>query len=284
MEPDHRLKLSRALRRILLPLVRLCIRNEVSYADFAELSRMSFVESAREDFQLPGAEMSNARISVLTGMSRKHIKLVLEKIDGNDVFSPTPENRAQRVVQGWLNDSEFLDSENRPMALTIKGPDKEPGSFIELIKRYGGDVSYGAILDQLNHLKLTRHFDENTVELIDRGYIPLDNILEQTDVIGKSVSDLFKTALYNVHSDVGARRLQRQVVYSHIDAERAKECQSLIEESSKELIDKLNVKLNEVQIESSDQAEANLIRVGFGVYYIEEAMDSQPITEKKSHE
>lgn len=275
MNSDYRSSLMQALRRILLSLTRLCIRHDVTYSDLTELTRLSYVEAAQKHFRLPDTEMTNARIAVLTGMSRRHVKHVKELLENHDECLPPPQNRAQRVVHGWLNDAEFLDKNKAPLVLPLKNNNagKEVGSFVALVKRYSGDVSYGAILDELNHARVTEQPDENTVSLVTRAYIPYKSDSEQIRVIGKSVSDLFNTALHNIESE--KKRLQRQIVYSHIDAQIADECKAMIEESAKELIDKLNARLVEAKRETNQTDCKDLKRVGFGVYYIEDLMEKE---------
>lgn len=273
MDTEHQTKLTDALSSILEPLSRLCIRNEVTYAELMELARMAYVHTAQTHFRLPDSEMTNARIAVLTGMSRKHVKHVKEALSNKDASTELALNRAQRVVHGWLNDAEFLDNENTPLVLPLKNKknSKEFGSFVALVKRYSGDVSYGAILDELNHAQVTRQPDEHTVALVNNAYVPFKSDAEQIRIIGKSVTDLFNAALHNIESDEDDKRLQRQVVYSHIDEALVDELQLMIEEHSKLLLDKLNAGLAAAK-EKSDKNSSNLKRVGFGVYYIEDVI------------
>lgn len=271
MESDHQTQLITALSSILEPLARLCIRHEVTYAELMELARMSYVQTAQSHFQLPDSEMTNARIAVLTGMSRRHVKHVRDMLSSQDEKTEPALNRAQRVVHGWLNDAEFLDKKNTPLVLPIKNTKKgkEFGSFVALVKRYSGDVSYGAILDELNHASVTRQPDEHTVSLINNAYVPFKSDAEQIRIIGKSVTDLFNAALHNIEADKNNKRLQRQVVYSHIDEELVDDLQTFIEEHSKQLIDKLNARLAKAKSKSGKN-NGNIKRVGFGVYYVED--------------
>lgn len=271
MDSDYQPKVSDALSSILEPLARLCIRHEVTYAELMELARMSYVHTAQKHFRLPDSEMTNARIAVLTGMSRRHVKHVKEILSSQDELAEPALNRAQRVVHGWLNDTEFLDKKKTPLVLPIKNTKKgkEHGSFVALVKRYSGDVSYGAILDELNHALVTEQPDEHTVSLINNAYVPFKSDAEQIRIIGKSVTDLFNAILHNIEADKDNKRLQRQVVYSHIDEELVDDLKEMIEENSKLLIDKLNTRLAEAK-KSSNKNAGNAKRVGFGVYYVEE--------------
>jgi len=106
--------LTSMMKKVLRPLARLLLRNGVAYADFSAVARRIFVEVASEDFGLPGRKQSVSRVSILTGVNRKEVKRLLEE---------------------------------KPKALNWGEPLAE-GSFEELVKRYSGDMTARAILDQ----------------------------------------------------------------------------------------------------------------------------------------
>ena len=272
MDLDRKTLQTEALSRILEPLIRLCIRNEITYSELMEYARISYVETAQQHFQLPDSDMTDARLAVLTGMSRRHVKHVKDLIENQTEASKPSQNRAQRVVEGWLNDAEFLDKKKNPLALPIKNTKngKEFGSFVALVKRYSGDITYGAILDELNHARITEQPNKDTVVLTNHAYVPAEDALEHMRIIGRSVSDLFNVALHNTSTSDHEKRLQRQIVYSHIDEELVDELQDIIEDNSKQLIDKLNVRLKAAKERSKNAPRDRLKRVGFGVYYIEQ--------------
>ena len=173
MTSQHNTKFSRALVTLLRPLIRLCLRHEVTNAELAELVRLTYVEVAYDRYSIPGVEMTLSRAAVLTGMSRKEIARLKELAANNDALAVQRPNKAQQVVHGWLNDAEFTDSNNLPLSLPLKN--KKDGaeycSFVALVKRYGGDVTFGAILDELNHIGVTEQPDENTVALVNLSLI-----------------------------------------------------------------------------------------------------------------
>jgi len=256
---------------MLRPLIRLCIRHEVTHAELTELVRLSYVDVAYDHFSIPEVEMTISRVAVLTGLSRKEVVRLREALDQSQVLAQQKPNRAQRVVHGWLNDAEFIDEKGIPRTLPIKNRQdgKEQGSFVSLVKRYSGDVTYGAILDELNHIGVTEQPDESNVALVNYAYVPHQDDLEQVRVIGTSVSDLFNTALHNIAPETDEKRFQRQVVYSHIDESLIDDCRKVIAEKAQELLETLNSTLAEAKAKSAKNRSGKLKRIGFGMYHIE---------------
>ena len=276
MASEYKTTISRALVALLRPLIRLCLRHEVTNAELAELVRLTYVEVAYDSYNIPGVEMTLSRAAVLTGMSRKEIARLKELAANNDALATQRPNKAQQVVHGWLNDAEFTDANNLPLTLPIKN--KKDGteycSFVALVKRHGGDVTFGAILDELNHIGVTEQPDENTVALVNYAYIPHKDDLDQVRVVATSVGDLFDTGLHNIECETTDKRFQRQVVYSHIDESLVEELQAISAEKGQELLEFLNQRMADAKSKSATMKSSKLKRIGLGMYYFERETDS----------
>lgn len=286
---EHKDKLASAVSLILRPLVRLLVRHEFTHTELTELVRQTYVSVAYDEYGIPEREMTVSRAAVLTGLSRKEVVRLRETLEQDEALTKQKPNRAQRVVHGWLSDPEFLNSKKKPLILPIKNKKngKEYGSFVALVKRYSGDITYGAVLDELNHVGVTDQPDPDTVRLANSAYIPRKDEIEQVRIVATSVTDLFNTALHNIDAPDGEKRFQRQVIYSGISEEVAEEFRSLAIDKSSPYIEELNQFLaskRKPAATAKGKAEKSTTaklkkRVGFGIYHFEETVDP---TKKKS--
>lgn len=276
MDSNYKNHLATAIRRILRPLVHLLIKHEVTHAELTELVRQAYVDVAYNSYGIPDQEMTVSRVAVLTGLSRKEVVRLKALADAESPIKQTP-NRAQRVVQGWMSDKEFLNSKKRPKILPIKNlvNSEEYGSFVALCKRYSGDITYGAVLDELNRVEITTQPDSDTVKLVNTAYVPKKDELEQVRVIATCIADLFNTSLHNIDAEAGQERFQRQVVYGGIDETIAEEFRELAAEKSAELVEELNVFLAERRAQKPAKNKNTKRRVGFGVYHIDETEEKR---------
>jgi len=286
LDSQHKTKLVRALVSMLRPLIRICLRHEVTNAEFSELVRLTYVEVAYEQYNIPEVEMSLSRAAVLTGLSRKEVGRLRELLKHSDALIKQSPNRAQRVVHGWMNDKEFTDDNGLPLTLLIKQKKrgKEYGSFVSLVKRYSGDVTYGAILDELNRTGVTEQPDENTVALVNYAYVPHQDDLENVRVVTTSVADHFETGLHNLDAEAQNKRYQRQVLYSHIDASFVAQLQATISAKAQKLLESLNTDLSDAKEKSKTMGNENLKRVGFGMYYFENKSIRSTLTSSSKHD
>ncbi|MDX1636001.1 MAG: DUF6502 family protein, partial [Marinobacter sp.] len=208
--------LYRALSRILRPLARLMLRNGVGYGEFSELVKQAFVDSALEDFSDPQRKATDSRAAVLTGLTRKEVKRLREK-SASQSDAPVPASatsRAARVVSGWVQDREFQDSEGAPAMLAFDGPN----SFSELVKRYSGDMTPRAVLDELVRVGVVVPGDK--LVLRKRAYTPSGDDNAMLDIFGEDVSDLISTIDHNlVQGPERAPLYQRTLSYDKIPPE-----------------------------------------------------------------
>ncbi len=278
-ESSHKLQLARAVVRMLRPLIRLLIRHEMTHTELNELMRQTYVEVAFDHFTIPDQEMTNSRVAVLTGLSRKEVVRMRDALDNNEALQKQKPNRAQRVVNGWLSDKEFLDKESNPLVLPIRNVTngKQHASFMALVKRYSGDITYGAVLEELNHIGVTHQPDERTVELINSAYVPRKDELEQVRVVATSVADLFNTAIHNIDAKDTSKRFQRQVVYSDIHQNDVEEFKQLTADVSGPVLQQLNAFLSKHRSKNIEPKQKR--RIGFGFYYIEGDPD-KPVDNK----
>lgn len=97
---NHKAILS-AVRRILMSLMRILLRNGIPFSAFADIAKKAYVNVAMEDFKIHGRKQSISRISILTGLHRKEVKAIQQAVIAGDDSSPDDKgNRAARVISG----------------------------------------------------------------------------------------------------------------------------------------------------------------------------------------
>ena len=209
MNDLHR-TLAHAMRTLLVPLVRILLRNGVPFAEFCEHAKQAYVDAAAE-LVVPGRKPSISRIAVVTGLTRKEVSRLLKMKDGES--APVERyNRAARVVSAWVREAEFRDGSGRPMALPAEGR----RSFAELVRRYGGDVPHRAVLDELVRVGAATHTRDGCVRLLTRAYVPHDGDEEKLAILGTDVADLVSSIDHNLVSAPEDAFFQRKVSYDNL--------------------------------------------------------------------
>jgi hypothetical protein len=269
MGKSAREALTTAVARILRPLVRILLKNGISYRTFADIARSQFVEIARTEFGVGGRKQSVSRIAVITGLTRKEVSRLLDATAASDRQESDRYHRAARVVAGWRRDEAFCKPNGAPGTLSIKGPGP---SFQELVLRYGGDVPYRAVLDELLLAGVVERPSENQVRLIKPAYLPQGDEAMKLHILGADTAYLVDTIGRNLRATRPEEALfQRKVLYDNLPDEALPALRRLSSESAQRLLEELDRWLSRHDRDANPEVRGcGRNTAGIGIYYFEE--------------
>lgn len=257
--------LAKATIRMLRPVIHILMRNEISCSEFVEMAKQAYVDVAYERFAIPNRKTTYSRVSVLTGLSRKEVMRLSGQEEKDVPFVKGKVNRTSRVIAGWLKDKDFLDADNQPLDLPLKG---EAG-FEALVSRYGGDVTMVSMLDELKRLEAIEVLDDKKIRLVSYTYIPQKDHTEKVEIFAMCATDFLETGLHNIDHSGEEANFQRQVVYRAIPESVAKEFKEYSKKKSLDLLLDYSRWLNENQNRSSVKEGEAVKRIGAGIYHFE---------------
>lgn len=266
--------LTTSVVRLLVPLVRVLLRNGMSFNAFADLAKRVYVDVGMREFGIPGKKQTVSRASILTGLSRKEVqRLVSERDLTGRSEARERYNRAARVIAGWVRDREFTDASGDPSALPLEGA---RASFAQLVKRYSGDVPARAILDELVRVGAVEESGADHVRLLARAYIPQTSDLDKLDILGADVADLIATIDHNLRTGSGDPRFQRKVMYDNVPREAVAPFRALSSEQAQALLEAMDKWLSQRDRDINPAQEGSgRVRMGIGIYYFEESLEKR---------
>lgn len=141
---DH---LRGALSLMLKPLVRLLIAQGVTHAEFAETAKEVYVETVLRHFEDAG-RINKSRIAILTGLTRKEVKNVIDKTLDSTIPEKTF-SRPERVLTGWFSDPAYTGPYGIPLELPYESEEPGEPSFSVLVRQYSGDMPPRQMLKEL---------------------------------------------------------------------------------------------------------------------------------------
>lgn len=273
-QPKHLKALSTATLRLLRPLVRILLRNNVSHRTFSELAKLVYVDVANAEFGVTGKKQTTSRVAILTGLTRKEAQRLLAQPPDTESVTEEEYHRASRVITGWVRDPDFGDGKGHPHPLRMEG---SRASFSELVKRYSGDIPVRAMLDELLRTGAIKQLKDGRICLLSRGYIPQKGVVEKLHVLGTDTADLISTIDHNVNENPSKPRFQRKVMYDNVPVEAAKEFQVLAAAQGQELLETLDQWLSHRDRDVNPSSKGTgRVRVGLGIYLFEEDVNSKP--------
>lgn len=149
--PNSRSPADEALVALLLPISRLMLASDIGIDQLVSAAKQAYVKAAISEVFPVGSRVNISRLSVATGLTRKEVSLLVDRISGggDHLIRQAKEQRAIRVLRGWCVDPRFRDERGQPARLALRGNKR---AFALLVKLYGGDVTPTSVLRELERM------------------------------------------------------------------------------------------------------------------------------------
>lgn len=256
-----------ACRRFMLPIARMLLTVGISYREFAEVTKASFVEAATSDYGLRGRPTNTSRVAVLTGLTRKEVKRLKQTL-----AKAEPEiskmGPASTLLHFWHKDADFLTDEGDPLDLIKDGPGP---SFAELARRYGGDVPEGALLSELKRTGIVVEMPSGKLRAVSRYFVPKGAEHKFVDAVVFSLENICDTMASNVAlPQDGKARFERYAWSDRLSETQRRQFEDFAVAKSRSLLEMLDdwLAANEVNAEGQPIRPTRQ-RVGLGIYYFD---------------
>jgi len=259
-----------AARQWLRPLVHVLIRCGVTWKEFAELSRRSYVEVASHQFGKRGRPTNVSRTAVLTGLTRREVRKQRARLAATTDTFPGHVTKASLVLSAWHQDRDLLDARGKPLPLPLEG---EAVSFAALLRRCGaGDVRPSTLLKELLSAQAVRETCDGRLEPLKRSYVPQSMDERLITMWGKRITDVAKTYVHNLTRPAHApTRFERAAVNDSVNASALSDFQRFLEQEGEAFLERVDAWLtaHEARAGASDNPQG-VVRLGAGLYHIQD--------------
>lgn len=258
-----------AILKLLRPLVKLLLRNNIPYGAFSELVKKTYVDVAEQEFLVGEKKQTKSRIATITGLTRREVVRLMETQFYDNVNLIERYNRAARVVAGWVRDFRFTDENGEPAELDYDG---DGDTFSRLVFAYSGDVPPRAVLDELKNVGVIEK-DGKKVRLLSRAYVPAASCDEKLAILGTDVSNLITTIDHNIYHTNEKPYFQRKVFYDNLPQEVIPKLQSLVRDHGQKLIELLDQWMAQYDRDRNPQSTGTgRVAAGVGIFYFQQGM------------
>jgi Family of unknown function (DUF6502) len=272
-----------AVLRILEPLAKWLLDAGLGVGDVQSLVKIAFVRAAREklrDSGGVGGRPNVSRIAVLTGLTRADVNGILVDPEAAQP-SDRGRQRAERVLSGWWNDSNFLDPSGAPAVLPVRGKGR---SFANLVDRYGGErLLAGSILDALLRVKAVRQRSDGRVQAISRTYATVRWDPEGVIAMGQQVKEHLETLVHNLRTPAQATYVGR-VVNAQVDPRYIPMLLRDLQEEAEGMVHTTDATINSPNYTAQGRAETDAVTLGLSLYVFQRPAHVEGEKEDRSKE
>lgn len=169
MQEELKQQVLNAFLLVMRPIVRILLRYGIGYREFVEVTKTAYVDVASSDFGIRGRPTNISRVAVMTGLTRKEVKRLRDRIASGESRIAVKTTPLADVLHHWHAQEEFTDKAGRPIALPFSG---DGASFSELVRRFGGDVPAGAMRTELKRVGAVTENDDGVLVVSSRAFEP----------------------------------------------------------------------------------------------------------------
>ena len=153
---------------VLKPIARILLRFGIGFREFAEVAKTAFVDVASKDFGLRGRPTNISRVAVMTGLTRKEVRRLRDKINEGQSSLVVKTTPLLDVLHHWHADSDFTDANGNPLSLQFSSNDAV--SFTELVRKFGGDIPPGAMRTELKRVGAVAEQENGDLTVVKRTF------------------------------------------------------------------------------------------------------------------
>jgi len=242
----------------LRPLVRLAIARGVRFPELSDMLKEIYVAASAAHFRLQGKRLTDSRISLLTGLQRKDVKSLRERITDSSDESPDAAGAGllPRVLAHWVSGANFCDSRGNPRVLPRVG---DYASFAALVAEVSRDVHPRTVLDELTRLGLAEFdADRDAVSLESSAFLPTRDDAALLGYFGANLGDHAEAAARNIEAaPEPGPFFERAVHYNRLSRQSLDELEDLARQLQDEALKVLNARSLELQTRDAGDGESS---------------------------
>lgn len=257
---------TRALSGMLRPLVRALIAKGVTAPALYRLLKQLYVEVAEQDFALDGDRPTDSRISMLTGVHRRDVKIFRNPDLTEEREAKEKVTNIATLLGRWMATPELIGADGRPRPLPRTGP----GSFEELAKSISQDIRPRTMLDEMLRQSLIRQEGGDLYLDADAFLGPAD-LEQKVFFFAENVGDHLAAAVDNLLAEE-PKFLERAVFYNRLRPASVDEIEAKARDLGATVLVELNKEALARQTADLDD-EDGTERFRFGVFFYREGAD-----------
>jgi hypothetical protein len=257
-----------ALGRALEPIVLLLLKSGIGWKDFAGLAKEKFVTVATDAFGIRGRPTNLARVAILSGIERREVARLRRRATEQHTARQGYMSKPTQVLHAWYHDPRYLDPSGKPRDLEIEDVD---GSFPELVRRYAPNTPTVALLKELRAAGAIEEVEGQRLRALKRSYIPVEPNENLIRLWGSVLEDLGTTFEHNLNRDEDEPpRFERRAISLRVDPKSLPQFREILEREGQAFLERMDDWIAAHQVESSTAEQGVGVRLGVGVYHIQD--------------
>lgn len=226
MEVASNQAFQKAIRLMLRPIVRYCLRNAKVLQDFIDVAKLVFMEVAEEEIRKTTDKVNVSRLSVMTGLHRKDVTRIFKEKKEPVRQSP---HILTRIIGQWEQDSRFTTKSGSPRILNYEG---EQSEFHQLVKIVSKNINPATVLFELERTSAVQKTPRG-VKLLGQALILGEDDGKGFELLSRDVTTLMDCVEENLTRTGLSPHMHIRTEYDNVFQEDLPQIQHWLREEGK---------------------------------------------------
>lgn len=189
-----------AFRYLLKPLVRLAVKNAVTFPDFSESLKAAYVDVATKQMTASKMAATEEGISLITNVEVSEVREILQSAAGANYArevqqrSPLP-----AVLTAWHTDPKFTGPYGVVLDIEFaRSQEKGGATFCDLANQYSPGFSPKVLMDELIRIGAVIDVGNGFYRAVKRSYVPEPLSAQSIKMLARAVHHLSETIEINL--------------------------------------------------------------------------------------
>lgn len=259
-----------AFRYLLKPLVRMAVKNGVSFPDFSVALKGAYVDVASKQMRAAGTQVTPEGIFVITGIETKEVNKILhaEALPQSDDLDAQTQSPIPRVLTAWHTDNRSTGPygvlRDLPFARSDESQDL---SFSDLASDHCPGISPRSLLDELIRIGCVKDVGNGFYRAVRRSYVPDPLSDDSIRLVAQAVHNLCETLEFNLRPESrGGKNLLQRTVFT--DTSVSPEAMQRLDVYVRERGQLFSEQIDDWFVNNQDHDESRgSFKTGVGIYH-----------------
>jgi len=206
---------------LLKPLVRLAVKNGISFPEFGEALKQAYVDVAAKQMRASGKDPTEEGISLITNIQTAEVSDILRSNARSRFINAIQEvDPLAKALGAWHTDARYLGPygvlrDLQFAAAPAIGPLDRTDTFTDLVQKYCPGVSPRVLLDELISSHCVQDVGNGFYRAVKRSYIPDPLSSANILLFARVVHNLCEAAEVNLRAESGdGKGLVERIIFT----------------------------------------------------------------------
>jgi hypothetical protein len=259
--------LKHSVAKILRPLVRIMLRNGMTFREFCDMAKTVFFHVGLDELAESSKRVTDSQLSIFTGLHRKDINEFRNlPAEEPPIIERETYSAGAAIIAEWTTNKLYADKDGQPAPLPYVSDKAHTPNFSSLVEGISKDIRPRAYLDELIRLKIVTVDENDIITLQQEAYLTSEDWAAQIDFLTRNVGDHANASVTNILASKPPF-FDRSAYHGNLTEDDMTLLRTMIDTGAMELLRTVYRHAEKLALKNKNLAKKDALRMTLGIYF-----------------